>query len=120
MDDRQAIVDAVANGVRAELARRRMPHQEAARRLGWKPAYIGRRMIGDTPFDAADLQQLARLLNVSVEVFFRNPRNAGKDTNVSVLNQSENGHSLRIMPTTWDDARSPHLSDSYGYLTLAA
>jgi transcriptional regulator with XRE-family HTH domain len=68
--ERQALVQAVANEVRAQLARRRMSHSEAARRLGWKPAYMGRRMIGDTALDAVDLAQLAQLLDVPVTAFF--------------------------------------------------
>lgn len=59
----------VANEVRAHLARRRLSARQAAFRLGWTQAYISRRMTGDAPFDVADLDQLARLLDVDMSDF---------------------------------------------------
>ncbi len=60
----------VAAEVRAALARRRMSGRAAAREIGWKPAYIGRRLSGETPFDVNDLMALAALLDVPVSAFF--------------------------------------------------
>lgn len=56
--------EVVAGEVRAALARRRISGRQAARDLGWKPAYIWRRLDGRTPFDVNDLAALAQLLQV--------------------------------------------------------
>lgn len=63
----------VANEVRAWLARRRLTANAAAKKLGWKQAYISRRLTGAVPFDVADLLSLGDLLEVSPEEFFHAP-----------------------------------------------
>lgn len=60
----------VAGEVRAELARQRLSGRQAALRLGWTPPYLSRRLVGEIPFDVADLQALAELLDVPVTDFF--------------------------------------------------
>ena len=62
--------EAVAGEVRAALARRRISARQAAREIGWKPAYIWRRLDGRTPLDVNDLVALAELLDVPVTTFF--------------------------------------------------
>ena len=61
---------AVADEVRAELARQRISGVRAAKALGWTQNYIQRRLSGVVPFDVADLQAIADLLEVSVTNFF--------------------------------------------------
>jgi transcriptional regulator with XRE-family HTH domain len=68
--DKACVSDAVAAEVRAELARKRISRRDAARQLGWTSQYMHRRASGETPFDAVDLFQLARLLGVKPGVFF--------------------------------------------------
>lgn len=68
--DRGLIQEAVADEVRAELARQRLSGVRAARALGWTQNYIARRMIGAVAFDAADLVELSQLLDVPVAKFF--------------------------------------------------
>jgi transcriptional regulator with XRE-family HTH domain len=66
-------VMAVANEVRANLARQRMSGRQAADKLGWRPEYMQRRLAGKVAFDVADLSALARLLDVPVTSFFSVP-----------------------------------------------
>lgn len=47
-----------------------MSGRHAARQIGWKPAYIQRRLDGRTPLDVNDLAALAELLDVPVTSFF--------------------------------------------------
>lgn len=63
----------VADDVRAELARQRISGVRAAKRLGWTQNYIQRRLSGTVPFDVADLQAMAELLDVPVTRFFEAP-----------------------------------------------
>ena len=62
---------AVADEVRAELARQRLSGVRAAKALGWTQNYIQRHLSGTVPFDVADLQALADLLEVPVTNFFQ-------------------------------------------------
>jgi transcriptional regulator with XRE-family HTH domain len=65
---------AVAAEVRANLARQRISGRQAALRLGWTPPYLSRRLIGEIPFDVADLQKMADLLDLPVTAFFDAPQ----------------------------------------------
>lgn len=62
--------ESVAGEVRAELARRRLSGRQAAIRLGWTQPYMSRRLTGEIPFNLADLEEIAGLLNVTPESFF--------------------------------------------------
>jgi len=53
-----------------ELARKRISVREAARQLGWEQTVLYRRTIGERGFEAGELAQLARLLEVPIERFF--------------------------------------------------
>lgn len=64
---------AVAGEVRAQLARQRISGRQAALRLGWTPPYLSRRLIGEIPFDVADLEALAGLLDLPITAFFERP-----------------------------------------------
>lgn len=61
---------AIADEVRAEMARQRLSGVRAAKALGWTQNYIQRRLSGTVPFDVADLQAIADLLEVPVSKFF--------------------------------------------------
>jgi transcriptional regulator with XRE-family HTH domain len=65
--------EAIAGEVRAELARQKLSGVRVARQLGWTQNYISRRLSGTVPFDVADLQAIADLLEVSVTEFFQVP-----------------------------------------------
>ena len=69
-------VIAVADEVRANLARRRISGIQAAKRLGWDQAYMQRRLAGKVAFDVADLGALAELLHVPIASFFVDVRGA--------------------------------------------
>ena len=71
--DRVAVQEAIAEEVRAELARKRLSGVRAAKALGWTQNYIARRMIGAVPFDAVDLVALAELLGIPAARFFDLP-----------------------------------------------
>jgi len=62
--------DYIATQVRMELARKRISVSEAARRLGWGQTVLQRRVVGQRPFEAAELAQLSRLLEVPIERFY--------------------------------------------------
>lgn len=79
--------ESVAEEVRALLGRRRLSGRKVALDLGWSKFYIGRRLNGQTPFDANDLAVLAAYLDVEVAVFFE-----GLDRD-AVLSRSVSGTS---------------------------
>lgn len=54
----------VADNVRAELARRKMPQRALAEALGTSEAVVYRRLRGDVPFDVAELGAIAELLDM--------------------------------------------------------
>jgi hypothetical protein len=66
----QSTRDYVATQVRMELARKRISVREAARRLGWEHTMLYRRTVGEIPFAAGELAEVARLLRVPIERFF--------------------------------------------------
>ena len=67
----------VAGEVRAHLARQRISGRQAAIRLGWTAPYLSRRLTGEIPFNVADLEALAVLLDVPVTVFFERSPHLG-------------------------------------------
>ena len=67
------LVDDVAGEVRAWMARRQRSGANVARELGWTEVYLSRRLLGRVPFDVADLEALAVLLEVPASVFFEVP-----------------------------------------------
>ncbi len=73
MNDAQAdpeIRQYVAAEVRAQLARKRISVRKAARLLGWGQTVLYRRVTGEIAFEASELAQVARLLEVPIEQFF--------------------------------------------------
>lgn len=58
------LTEHVANGVRAELARRRLRQKDLARALGISDATMTRRLAGDQPFTIPELEIAARFLGV--------------------------------------------------------
>lgn len=56
----------LAANVRAEMARRRVPQQTVAQRLGVSQSAVSRRVAGHTPFTVAELVQVADLLDLTL------------------------------------------------------
>ena len=65
--------ESVAAEVRAWLARRQWSGRAASQELGWTEIYLNRRLRGVVPFDVADLEQLAKLLDLPITAFFQTP-----------------------------------------------
>lgn len=60
----------VAEEVRAQMARRRMSGVQLAKAMGKSQTYLWRRLNGLTAFDMDDIEQLVRLLDLSLEDLF--------------------------------------------------
>lgn len=58
--------DQVAEEARVQLARRRISGRQIGAKLGWSSAYLSRRLTGHIPFTIADLDALARALDIPV------------------------------------------------------
>lgn len=56
----------IAENVRAVVARRRLRQVAIGERLGLNQQQVSRRLNGQVPISAAELQQLAQLLDVPV------------------------------------------------------
>jgi hypothetical protein len=67
----------VAAEVRAQIARKRRSGRSVALQLGWTQAYMGRRLVGEVPFNVNDLAAIADVLEVPVTVFFSFPERTG-------------------------------------------
>lgn len=59
----------VSAEIRAELARQRMSQRQLAEKLGIHPTLVSRRLRGgkDRSWTIAELEQIARILGVSIE-----------------------------------------------------
>lgn len=55
----------VAEAVRAEAARKRVPQRSIAEALGTSQQSVSRRMSGETPFDVEEIHNLAESFGVS-------------------------------------------------------
>lgn len=64
--ERSTLREAVAEEIRAALARRRMSASALARALGKSQTYVWRRLSGETAFDTDDLEAIAGALRVPV------------------------------------------------------
>ena len=62
----QTYAQAVAENVRAEMARRRVSQKDLADALGLTQPPISRRFHGLVPFDVAELEIVARVLGVTI------------------------------------------------------
>jgi transcriptional regulator with XRE-family HTH domain len=72
----------IAEEVRALLARKRKSASKLAHDLGWTQQYISRRLVGDQPFDADDLERIA--LALGVEIIDLIPRDRRRPTVTSL------------------------------------
>lgn len=61
----QSFTQRVAEAVRAEAARRRVPQRSIAEALGTSQQSVSRRMSGETPFDVEEIHSLAESFGVS-------------------------------------------------------
>lgn len=57
---------AIAEELRALLARRRVSARSISDKLGWGQMYLSRRLSGRVPFSAGELYKLAGLLGVPI------------------------------------------------------
>jgi transcriptional regulator with XRE-family HTH domain len=66
----------VAAEVRAEMARQRMSQAGLAKLLGVAQQTVSRRLVGEVPFDVAELARIADLLGVPMTQFVRTTETA--------------------------------------------
>ena len=60
---------AVGDRIKAEMERQSIRQSAVAKRLGMSQGAVSRRIVGVVPFDVAELEKLARLLDVPVTYF---------------------------------------------------
>jgi transcriptional regulator with XRE-family HTH domain len=56
--------ESVSGEIRAQLGRTRMTQQQLARRLGWAPSQLSRRLSGIVPFSTAEIDRIADALGI--------------------------------------------------------
>jgi transcriptional regulator with XRE-family HTH domain len=66
MSDGSTLNEHVSEAIRIVLVKRRMSAAELARQAGMSQPYISRRLTGAAIFDLADLESIARVLEVPV------------------------------------------------------
>lgn len=59
--------EAIAGNVRAEAARHRIKQSDVGAALGLDQSAVSRRMNGQVPFTAAELEAVAKLLDIDVK-----------------------------------------------------
>lgn len=64
--EQQPLAKRLTANVRAELARRKISHRDAAAALGMTQSAASRRMRGDVEFSLTEVEQLAGLLEIPV------------------------------------------------------
>lgn len=57
----------VRTEIRVQMVRRDISGRKLARQLGWSTTRLHRRLSGETPISATDLQNIAVILDVPVE-----------------------------------------------------
>ena len=62
----QTFEDVVIAEIKAEMARQDMSQAELGRRLGWAQTTVSKRLSRTVPFRAAELEQVAEALGVSL------------------------------------------------------
>lgn len=67
----QSLPQTTAAEVRAEMARQRVSQAALAEHLGRTQQYVSRRIVGEIPFDVADLEKIAQYLRVPISRFVR-------------------------------------------------
>ena len=67
MDADRTLNDVIITEVRGELARRDILHAEFAKTCGWTPMYFSRRMTGQVPWTADEIQILAKQLDLPLD-----------------------------------------------------
>lgn len=72
----EPITESVADIVRAELARRRIPHRQLADALGLTPISMSRRLNGSVTIDVVELEAIATFLHVPVATLLPEPASA--------------------------------------------
>ncbi|QDF17489.1 helix-turn-helix DNA-binding domain protein [Gordonia phage PhrostedPhlake] len=66
-----SLAQRVAGNVRAEMARIGYSQSALARKMNRTQQYVSRRVSGYVPFDVAELDEIAQILGVPIESFFR-------------------------------------------------
>jgi len=57
----------VSAEIRAEMGRKRMTQEELARRIGWQGSQLSRRLSGLIQFRTAEVESIARALDVPLD-----------------------------------------------------
>lgn len=65
------IKDALAAELRAQVARRRLPHADIAQALGVTPSAFSRKLSGQNPISVDELAVIARLLDTTADELIR-------------------------------------------------
>ena len=66
MDTSGTLQRQIAEEARIWMVRRQTNPQQIAKKLGWTPAYLSRRMTGAVEFTTSDLASLAMVLDIAV------------------------------------------------------
>jgi transcriptional regulator with XRE-family HTH domain len=95
-----ALIDLVAQEVRAWLARRMLPTRKVAARLGWTPQYLSMRLAGSAEFRVGELAALAEVLDVPAFVFFLDPEEAfaARDDRERPAGEQHNSGAKVVLP----------------------
>ena len=66
----KSLAQRVAGNVRAEMARGGVSQSTLARKMHRTQQYVSRRVAGNIPFNVAELDEIASIMEVPVEAFF--------------------------------------------------
>lgn len=69
MQESREVARAVADEVRATLARQNMLIRDLARRSGISPGYLGKRLRNEAPLNLNDLQAICEVFDKDVQAF---------------------------------------------------
>lgn len=69
MPSSSTLGESVSVQIRIELARQNVSQSELARRCGWIPQYLHRRMAGEVPWTLEELQRVAKELGIDPQQF---------------------------------------------------
>lgn len=67
MTEQRTLNDAISEEIRSELGRRNISHADFARSCGWGKQYLHRRMTGQVPWSADELELVAKVLNLPID-----------------------------------------------------
>ena len=59
--------ESVPDAIRAEMTRQSITQDELARRMDWKQPQVSKRLRGQVPFKADEIERIARALDVPLD-----------------------------------------------------